>query len=31
MVELGVLDKIFLALSRESGFKKVIKCFLNNL
>lgn len=24
MVEFGVLDKIFLALSRESGFKKVI-------
>lgn len=24
MLELGVLDKIFLALSRESGFKKVI-------
>lgn len=33
MVELGVLNKIFLALSREPGFKKVInsKCFLNNL
>lgn len=31
MVQAGVLDKVFLALSREPGLNKVPKSFFNNL